>query len=136
MANKKTVRSPANMSKPKGVQNIPLTPVTPVFPFDFNIKLVILAVLSLVLYVNTLGNQYCLDDGIVIEKNMYVQQGFAGIPKIMTTDAYDSYYKEMNAGQQLSGGRYRPLSEVIFAIEHAIFNESPNNSIARERHLF
>jgi tetratricopeptide (TPR) repeat protein len=136
MANKKTVRSPADVTKAKGVPNTPVAPVTPVFPFTFNTKLIILAVLSFIIYANTLGNQYCLDDGIVIEKNMYVQQGFAGIGKIMTTDAYDSYYKEMNAGQQLSGGRYRPLSEVIFAIEHTIFGESANNSIAFQRHLF
>lgn len=133
MANKKQVQKPA--TKAKVMQSPPPAPATPVFPFSFNIKLVILAVLSFVLYADTLGNQYCLDDGIVIEKNQYVQDGFSGIGKIMTTDAYDSYYKEMNAGQQLSGGRYRPLSEVIFAIEHAVFGESKTNSIAFQRHL-
>jgi len=134
MANKKQVQKPALKAK-----SIPVpseAPATPVFPFNFNVKLIILAVLSFILYADTLGNQYCLDDGIVIEKNQYVQHGFNGIGKIMTTDAYDSYYKEMNAGQQLSGGRYRPLSEVIFAIEHAIFGESATNSIAFQRHLF
>lgn len=139
MGNKRIVRPATDAPKAKSVQSLPAmpaTPVTPVFPFNFNIKLAILAIISFIIYANTLGNQYCLDDGIVIEKNQYVQQGFAGIGKIMTTDAYDSYYKEMNAGQQLSGGRYRPLSEVIFAIEHAIFNESPTHSIAFERHLF
>jgi protein O-mannosyl-transferase len=129
MANKKPVQKPR-------VQAPPVAPVNPVFPFSFNAKVIILAILSFILYADTLGNEYCLDDGIVIEKNMYVQHGFSGIGKIMTTDAYDSYYKEMNAGQQLSGGRYRPLSEVIFAIEHAIFGESTDNSIAMQRHLF
>lgn len=122
--------------KTKVVKSPPAAPVIPVFPFSFTVKMIILAVLSFVLYADTLGNEYCLDDGIVIEKNNYVQQGFRGISKIMTTDAYDSYYKEMNAGQQLSGGRYRPLSEVIFAIQHAIFGESKTTSIAFERHLF
>lgn len=134
MANKKQEQKPAQ--KAKSIQVPSAAPVNPVFPFNFNIKLVILAVLGFLLYADTLGNKYCLDDGIVIEKNQYVQHGFAGIGKIMTTDAYDSYYKEMNAGQQLSGGLYRPLSEVIFAIEHAIFGESATNSIAFQRHLF
>ncbi|HTB31198.1 MAG TPA: glycosyltransferase family 39 protein [Bacteroidia bacterium] len=135
MANKKSVQKPVSQ-KPKVTQAAPSTPVVSVFPFTFNVKLIILAVLSFILYADTFGNEYCLDDGIVIEKNMYVQNGFGGIGKIMTTDAYDSYYKEMNAGQQLSGGRYRPLSEVIFAIEHAIFGESSTNSIAAQRHIF
>lgn len=133
MANKKP--GPRPTPKVKVAQAPPLPPVTPVFPFNFNIKLIILALLSFVLYADTLGNKYALDDGIVIEKNRYVQEGFSGIGKIMTTDAYDSYYKEMNAGQQLSGGRYRPLSEVIFAIEHAIFGETADHPIPMQRHL-
>src|SRR6185312_10646594 len=134
MANKKIIRQP-DTPKAKTMQSQPVAPVIPIFPFNFRVKIIILAILSFVIYADTLGNQYCLDDGIVIEKNNYVQQGFGGIGKIMTTDSYDSYYKEMNAGQQLSGGRYRPLSEVIFAIQHAVFGESKTNSIAFERHL-
>ncbi len=135
MANKKIVRPP-DAPKAKAAQSQPKVLLVPIFPFSFTVKMVILSVLSFVIYADTMGNQYCLDDGIVIEKNNYVQQGFGGIGKIMSTDAYDSYYKEMNAGQQLSGGRYRPLSEVIFAIQHDVFGESKTNSIAFERHLF
>ncbi len=134
----RTVQPGGQASRPTGTKaaQVSAAPAIPVFPFNFKMKLILLAVLSFVLYADTLGNTYCLDDGIVIEKNRYVQQGFSGIAKIMTTDAYDSYYKEMSAGQQLSGGRYRPLSEVIFAIEHALFGESPTHSIAMVRHLF
>ncbi|HTA27786.1 MAG TPA: glycosyltransferase family 39 protein, partial [Bacteroidia bacterium] len=136
MANKKPVQKPISAKAKVTSRALGTAPVIPVFPFSFNIKLIILAVLGFVLYANTLRDEYCLDDGIVIEKNQYVQHGFDGIGKIMTTDAYDSYYKEMNAGQQLSGGRYRPLSEVIFAIEHAVFGETTDHSIAMQRHLF
>ena len=69
-------------------------------------------------------NEFALDDGIVIIKNEYVQQGFGGIKKILSTDAYDSFYRQMNAKDQLSGGRYRPLSIVTFAIEHSLFGEN------------
>jgi protein O-mannosyl-transferase len=141
MANNKPGQRPSPgkgsySDKAKGQQAPVATPVIPVFPFNFNVKVIILAILSFILYADTLGNQYALDDGIVIEKNHYVQDGFGGIGKILTTDAYDSYYKQMNAGQQLSGGRYRPLSEIIFAIEHAVFGETADNSIAFQRHLF
>jgi tetratricopeptide (TPR) repeat protein len=97
----------------------------PVFNFTFRVKCIILFAIGLVFYANTVNNEYALDDGIVISKNEFVQQGFGGIKGIMTHDAYYSYYHQMNANQMLAGGRYRPLSIVVFAIEHAFFDESP-----------
>ncbi len=92
------------------------------FIFDnFNIQAIIIAVVGIAIYFNSTFNEYALDDGIVIQKNEYVQQGFSGIGKILTKDAYASFYEQMGAGQQLQGGRYRPLSIVTFAIEHALF---------------
>ncbi len=82
---------------------------------------IILILIGFLFYSNSFLNEYALDDGIVIQKNEYVQQGFKGIKKILKTDAYDSFYKQMNAKQQLSGGRYRPLSIVTFAIEQQLF---------------
>lgn len=90
---------------------------------SFNFRALLLLVIGIVLYANSVQNEYALDDGIVIGKNAYVQNGFGGIKKIMTTDAYESYYEQMNAKQQLSGGRYRPLSIVTFAIEQQLFGE-------------
>ena len=74
-------------------------------PGSFNIQALVLIIIGFVFYSKSFFNEYALDDGIVIEKNEYVQEGFRGIPKILKTDAYDSFYKSMNAGQQLSGGR-------------------------------
>lgn len=96
--------------------------ITDVKGFTWQAFMIIL--IGLVFYSNSFMNEYALDDGIVIEKNEYVQEGFRGIPKIFKTDAYDSFYKQMNAGQQLSGGRYRPLSIVTFAIEQQLFGTS------------
>ena len=67
--------------------------------------------------------QYALDDDIVMRLNDYVQQGFAGIGKVMTTDSYDSFFKSMGSAGELSGGRYRPLSILTFAIEQQLFGE-------------
>jgi tetratricopeptide (TPR) repeat protein len=91
----------------------------------------VVAALAFALYANTLGNGYAFDDGVVIRENAYVQQGLAGIGNILTRDAFDSYFRQMRVGeQQLSGGRYRPLSIVTFALERASFGDDP-----RVRHL-
>jgi len=68
-------------------------------------------------------NKYALDDDIVMRLNDYVQEGFAGIGKIMTTDSYDSFFKSMGSSGELSGGRYRPLSILTFAVEQQLFGE-------------
>ena len=85
--------------------------------YDFKVQAVIISLLAFIFYFNTFFNEYAHDDGIVILKNEYVQEGFAGIPNILTKDAYDSYYRQLNTINQLNGGRYRPLSIVTFAIE-------------------
>jgi hypothetical protein len=117
-------------------KNIPPPPppkpkVLPVFEFTPQIKYTILIVLGFILYANTLQNGYAFDDAGIIVGNQYVQQGISGIKKIMTSDAFSSFLEKMGAGQSLSGGRYRPLSIVIFAIQQSIFGGGPF-----ERHLF
>lgn len=91
---------------------------------------IFLIVIGLVFYYNSFYNKYALDDDIVMRLNTYVQDGFSGIPKIMSTDAYDSFFKSMGSAGELSGGRYRPLSIVTFAIEQGIFGDNP-----MERHI-
>lgn len=97
------------------------------FPFlpSFKAQAIFLIVIGFIFYANSLNNEYALDDDIVILKNKYVQDGFKGIKKIMTRDAYDSFYSQMQSGAQLSGGRYRPLSIVTFAIESQFFGNNP-----------
>ena len=97
--------------------------------FDFRVQAVIVALLAFLFYINTAGNEYAHDDGIVIVKNEYVQEGFAGLHSIFTKDAYDSYYRQLNTGNQLSGGRYRPLSIATFAIEQEFFGAVPTDKI-------
>src|SRR5690606_21601064 len=56
-------------------------------------------------------------------------KGFAGIGDILTKDAYDSYYRQLNTTNQLNGGRYRPLSIVTFAIEQQFFGAVPEDKV-------
>jgi tetratricopeptide (TPR) repeat protein len=84
----------------------------------------ILFAVSFLLYINTVSNQYALDDEVVVT-NTQVAKGFSGLGEIFTSDIFSSYYAQNNAEQQLSGGRYRPLSVATFAIEYAIFGNNP-----------
>ncbi len=80
-----------------------------------------LLMLVLLLYGNTLQNGYALDDGIVITNNPYTQKGFAGIGDLLSRDSFS----EVAGGSgELSGGRYRPLSLVSFAVEVALFGKN------------
>src|SRR5580692_5443959 len=95
-----------------------------VFNFPFRTKCIVLAIIAFIFYANTIPDKYVFDDNMSIVKNSYVKMGFAGIPKILTNDSYLSYYANSGANlseQQLSGGRYRPLSEIIFAVEQQLF---------------
>ncbi len=99
-------------------------PLIPEWLYSFKVQALIVALLAFGLYCNTFKHEYALDDTIVIVKNEYVYEGFKGIGDILSRDAYDSYYKQFNSSNQLSGGRYRPLSIVTFAIEQQFFGAS------------
>jgi len=107
-----------NIKENKGLLNSEKYKIT-----GFRMQAIILTIIGFIFYANSFYNEYALDDGIVIEKNEYVQEGFKGIKKIFKKDAYESFYRQMNAGQQLSGGRYRPLSIATFAIEQQLFGK-------------
>ncbi len=106
-----------------------MDPTLPAWLSNFKIHVVIIALLSFLFYVNTSQNEYALDDTIVIVKNEYVYEGFGGLAGIMTTDAYDGYYKLFNSSNQLSGGRYRPLSIATFAIEQQFLGPIPKSKV-------
>ncbi len=101
----------------------------PAWLYDFRIQAIIVALLAFILYCNTFQHEYALDDTIVIVKNEYVHEGFKGVDDILTKDAFDSYYRQFNSSNQLSGGRYRPLSIVTFAIEQQFFGAVPPEKV-------
>lgn len=80
------------------------------------------ALLAFALYANTLGHGFVLDDGLVITDNPYVQAGIPGIPDILS---HDSFHGTLGESAYLSGGRYRPLSLVMFALEVSFFGKKP-----------
>lgn len=79
---------------------------------------IIIAILSFIMYANTLKHGFVLDDVAVVENNRFVNAGIKGVPDILTTFYWEGYWNS-------NAGLYRPLSLVAFAIEHAI---SPANA--------
>lgn len=94
------------------------------FPFkNQKAPFLVILLLGLIFNITSLYNEYALDDGIIIHQNDHVIKGVTGIKDIMTKDAFESFYRHMNATDQLAGGRYRPLSVVSFAIEQEIIGK-------------
>jgi tetratricopeptide (TPR) repeat protein len=87
------------------------------------ILLLILVVVSLLVYGNTLNNGYALDDVAVVTKNAYVQKGVAGIPELLYTP-YLRGFKMPATDTIASNDLYRPLPLVTFALEKQLFDNS------------
>jgi len=84
---------------------------------------VIIFILSLILYGNTLTLQYALDDRLLITENEFTKKGTDGLKDIMTNDSFVGFFgKKKNL---LTGGRYRPLSQLMFAVEYQFFGLNP-----------
>jgi tetratricopeptide (TPR) repeat protein len=93
----------------------------------FNIlPFIIIIAFAFGLYINTIQNDYALDDAIVITSNKFTQQGLKGIKDIFTSEYLGGMYgKQMT---MYSGGRYRPLSIATFAIEYQFLGVNPGVS--------
>ncbi|HEX7078847.1 MAG TPA: tetratricopeptide repeat protein [Candidatus Eisenbacteria bacterium] len=84
--------------------------------------------MAIPLYANTIGHQYALDDAMVITQNAYTKRGVEGIVDILTHDSFAGF--PLVAKDLVSGGRYRPLSIVTFALEYQVAGASPHLSHA------
>lgn len=106
------------------------------------VQFALVAIFSLGLNWNTFTNKYALDDEIVIHQNLNVQAGISGIDEILTTDAFQGYLDMAGMESPLTGGRYRPLSIVTFAIEQSFggvtlgdeYRQEQENMRKLERH--
>ncbi len=78
--------------------------------------------LVFILNINTLKNGYVLDDVVVMSENSIVQKGIEGIPDLLSKEYFYGIAKRES---DLSGGRYRPVALVIFALEFEFFGLNP-----------
>ena len=93
--------------------------------FDKKLGAIILFIFGILLYANTINHEYAQDDAIVIYDNMYTTQGIAGIPGLLKYDTFFGFFKEEGKAALVSGGRYRPLTPIMFALEWQLFGRSP-----------
>jgi hypothetical protein len=89
----------------------------------------VLFIISVAIYINTLNNEVAYDDEVVLHKNEFVQQGLKGIPGLLTHDSYYSYYKQLGMENVLPAGRYRPLAFITFAIEQEFIGTIPDGIV-------
>ncbi|MCF8238546.1 MAG: tetratricopeptide repeat protein [Saprospiraceae bacterium] len=80
--------------------------------------LILPGMLGSLLYLNTLGHQWCLDDYSVIVDNWVTQKGVDGIPDHLTHDYRYGYWNSQ-------GDLYRPLSLIMFSVEWSLFGNDP-----------
>jgi len=75
---------------------------------------------AFLLYANTLSHDFVLDDAIVITDNEVVKRGIAGLGDLFTNDTFYGFFGEAGKDQLVAGGRYRPLTPAMFALERQI----------------
>jgi len=78
-------------------------------------------IFPLLIYSNTIGHDYALDDAMVITQNEYTQKGFSGLKELFTEDSFAGFYHDKKV--DLPGGRYRPLSIATLPL-NMLFSDS------------
>ena len=120
-----------NKAKPAVATTVAPTVVAPQKTKIRIIPIIILAAVSIGLYINTLRNDYALDDSMVLIRNSFTQEGVKGIGDIFKYDTFTGFWvfndsthtveEVVKEKKLLAGGRYRPLSLMTFAIEIELF---------------
>ena len=80
-----------------------------------------LFVLGVLLYANTLFFDYAVDDAIVIYDNEFTCKGTAGYGGLLKYDTFRGFFKVEGKEKLVSGGRYRPLTPLMYATEVQLF---------------
>ncbi len=82
-----------------------------------------IAIFAFVLYANTLSHEYALDDRLMITENQFTKKGINGMKDIVSNDAFTGFFGTQKS--LVSGGRYRPFTHLMFAIEYQLFGMNP-----------
>ena len=88
----------------------------------------IITVLALLCYSNTLTLHYALDDRMVIMESKYtIQGGWDSVKAIFSEDTFTGYFGAEHA--IVAGGRYRPMSQLTYMIEFQLFGKGIKEKI-------
>jgi tetratricopeptide (TPR) repeat protein len=80
--------------------------------------LVLILLLTLAAYSNSLFNQFALDDFMVLKENPLVKKGIAAIPQIFANPFHTGH-------NTLSNDFYRPIPIALFALQHTLWGFNP-----------
>lgn len=120
-ASKKISRSSAPGQPVSGSKHLQL----PEFLQNVKLQSGLIFAFAFMLYANTLQHGFVLDDAIVITDNMYTQEGVKGIGGILSKDTFFGFFKVEGKETLVSGGRYRPMTLVIFAFLYQLVGANP-----------
>jgi protein O-mannosyl-transferase len=87
--------------------------------------------LGVLIYANTLFHNYTLDDAIVIYDNEFTTKGLAGIPMLLKYDTFRGFFKVEGKEQLVAGGRYRPLTPVMYAAGVQFFSPKKRDNVGQ-----
>lgn len=87
--------------------------------FSIKLPVSLLFLFSFLLYCNTIPFEFTLDDKLAISENSFTKKGVAGIPELLTNDMFVGFFGRQK--NLVEGGRYRPLSMIMFALEWEFF---------------
>ncbi len=120
--------APSKSTRPVAKQATAVQPssfVAPPFFTRIGLQTGLIFAFAFLLYANTLGHDFVLDDAIVITGNVHTQKGIDGIKGILTTDAFTSFFDAEGKKSLVVGGRYRPFTLVIFAVVYEFAGARP-----------
>lgn len=121
--------SPAQSSARSAVKTASSAPssgfTAPPFFMRIGLQTGLIFAFAFLLYANTLSHDFVLDDAIVITGNVHTQKGIQGIPGILSTDAFTAFFDAAGKKSLVVGGRYRPLTLVLFAVIYQMVGAKP-----------
>ena len=89
---------------------------------------IIIAILALLCFANTLTLHYALDDRMVILESKYtIKGGWESVKSIFTEDTFTGYFGSDHS--IVAGGRYRPMSHLTYMIECQLFGKGIKEKI-------
>lgn len=92
------------------------------FSFPYSILVFLIACLA---YANTIFHKYTQDDAIVIYDNMFTKEGIKGWSGIFSKDTFFGFFKTEGKSKLVKGGRYRPFTPAMFALEYELSGGKP-----------
>jgi protein O-mannosyl-transferase len=100
----------------------------------FNKKVIpfylVIAITCIGLYLNSIKNDYCLDDAMMITQNRFTQQGFAGIKEHLSHGfLYGFLPPDPSSNKNAGSSRWRPLPLITYSVEIGLWgNNKPHYS--------